>query len=124
MHHYGDSLDFWNHSSSYFLYESFNDGVFCLLLVFFFVIRPEKRGKCKLLEHELVHCRQFYCSLGTYPLIYLISRRYRYKSEIEAYKEQIRLGGATIEEAANRIIRNYGITGLSMGEVKSDLQQN
>jgi hypothetical protein len=93
---------------------------FCWCL--FIVIRPEKRGKCNLLEHELVHCKQFYRSIGVYPLMYLISRRYRYKSEIEAYKEQIRLGGVTIEEAANWIIRNYGITGLSIERVKSDLQ--
>jgi hypothetical protein len=95
---------------------------FCWCL--FIVVRPEKRGKCKILEHELVHCKQFYRSLGFYPLMYSISRRYRYKSEIEAYKEQIRLGGATIEEAANWIIKNYGITGLLKERVKNDLQQN
>ena len=41
-----------------------------------------------LLEHELTHVEQWYRTLGTHGIWYLLSRKYRLTSEVEAYKVQ------------------------------------
>ncbi len=49
------------------------------------------RGDRGLLEHELVHVRQFWTRLlVVHSLAYLFSRRYRFAAEVEAYREQAR----------------------------------
>jgi hypothetical protein len=43
-----------------------------------------------LIEHELVHSKQFYRLPIIHWLMYLLLPTYRYKCEIEAYREQLR----------------------------------
>jgi len=43
-----------------------------------------------LIEHEKVHVRQFWRSWGMMGVLYLLSRRWRLRYEVEAYREQLR----------------------------------
>ncbi|WER44972.1 hypothetical protein CupriaWKF_11655 [Cupriavidus sp. WKF15] len=43
-----------------------------------------------LIEHEKVHVRQFWRSWGLMGVRYLLSRRWRLRYEVEAYREQLR----------------------------------
>ncbi|WP_439684788.1 DUF4157 domain-containing protein [Cupriavidus oxalaticus] len=43
-----------------------------------------------LIEHEKVHVRQFWRSWGLMGVLYLASRRWRLRYEVEAYREQLR----------------------------------
>lgn len=54
------------------------------------LIRPEYKSDTGLLEHEKVHVRQFWRTLGLFGIPYLLSKKYRLKYELEAYKEQLK----------------------------------
>lgn len=57
---------------------------------FLIFIREKYRGDVGLLEHEKVHVRQFWRTFCLFPLIYLLSKKWRFKWEVEAYREQMR----------------------------------
>lgn len=42
-----------------------------------------------LVEHELTHVRQFWWSFGLFLILYLLSKRYRFQAEVEAYRVQL-----------------------------------
>jgi len=71
-----------------------------------------------LLQHELVHVRQFWRN-PLMPLLYLLSKRKRYQYEIEAYRESIRCGRKPIE-CAYSIVNNYRLNVLA-GDTLADL---
>ena len=56
----------------------------------FILIRPSHKDDTGLLEHEKVHVRQFWRTLGLFGIGYLLSKKYRLKIEVEAYKEQLK----------------------------------
>lgn len=68
-----------------------------------------------LRAHELVHVRQFYRSLGLFPLLYLLWPHYRLKCEVEAYRVQILLQPSKAtrqrltEHAAELLATRYGL---------------
>lgn len=43
-----------------------------------------------LLYHELTHVKRLYRTLFLHPILYYFSEKYRLKSEVEAYKEQLK----------------------------------
>jgi hypothetical protein len=53
------------------------------------LIRPSKRHDVGLLQHELVHVRQFWRSWGLFGIAYWLSRTRRLAYEVEAYREQL-----------------------------------
>jgi hypothetical protein len=55
---------------------------------FVILIRPTYRDDVGLLEHEKTHVKQFWRSLGLLPLLYEISKSWRLKLEVEAYRAQ------------------------------------
>lgn len=57
--------------------------------VFFILLREKYKTDQGILEHELVHVRQLYRTLFLSPLIYLRSKKYRLKCEVEAYRKQL-----------------------------------
>jgi hypothetical protein len=74
------------------------------------LIRPHQMRNRGLLEHERVHVRQFWRTLGLIGLGRLISKRYRLACEVEAYREQLKWTGmhqATVY--AYYLCRNYGL---------------
>lgn len=54
------------------------------------LIRPQYKDDKGLLEHEKVHVRQFWSTLGLFGIPYQLSKKYRLKYELEAYKEQLK----------------------------------
>ena len=52
----------------------------------FIIIRPHHRDDKVLLEHELIHCKQFYRTLGIHGIAYNVNKKYRLYAELEAYK--------------------------------------
>lgn len=54
------------------------------------LIRPSHKEDIGLLEHEKVHVHQFWSTLGLFGIPYLLSKKYRLKYELEAYKEQLK----------------------------------
>lgn len=56
----------------------------------FILIRPSHKDNKGLLEHEKVHVRQFWRTAGMHGIIYKLSKQYRLKCEVEAYKEQMK----------------------------------
>lgn len=57
------------------------------------LIRPEFRGDDGLHAHEEVHWQQIICTLGLFYPLYLLSKKYRLKVEVAAYREQLTYGG-------------------------------
>ena len=58
---------------------------------FFVFIRPKYKGNLPLLEHELTHVRQFWTTFGLFPFLYLLSKKYKLKAEVEAYRTQLQV---------------------------------
>lgn len=56
----------------------------------FILMRPQYKNDTGLLEHEKVHVRQFWSTLGLFGIPYYFSKKYRLKYELEAYKEQLK----------------------------------
>lgn len=54
----------------------------------FVFIRPQYSDDIGLLAHELVHVKQFWKNPIFHGWMYLLSKAYRFKSEVEAYKAQ------------------------------------
>lgn len=52
-------------------------------------IRPEYADDRGLLEHEKIHVLQWLRTCGLHSLLYLCSKSYRLKSEVEAYRKQL-----------------------------------
>jgi hypothetical protein len=74
------------------------------------LIRPRQLGNRGLLEHELVHVRQFWRTLGLCGIRRLLSRRYRMACEVEAYREQMRHNAQMrAPEFARYLAENYGL---------------
>ncbi len=73
---------------------------------FFVAIRKDQKGNEALLQHELVHIKQFYRTLGLHSIMYHSSRDYRLKCEIEAYKATIKAKGYTSKSQSLWIVES------------------
>lgn len=51
-------------------------------------IRKDCAEDAGLLAHELTHVKQWWRTAGLHSVLYLLSKSYRLKSEVEAYKAQ------------------------------------
>ena len=79
----------------------------------FIIVRSDHAPDRPTIVHELVHCRQFWRG-GTvvHMLRYYASRRYRLRSELEAFRAEIAAcapaqRGARLEEAARALANGY-----------------
>jgi len=80
----------------------------------FIRIRPEYEDDKALLEHEKTHVWQFWRTLGFHSLMYLLIKRYRLASEVEAFRVQLTFCNEWDKEInrqkfAERIATKYGI---------------
>lgn len=72
----------------------------------FVFVRP---GTSKhLLVHELVHVKQFWRYLGFNGILYLVSKKWRLKFELEAYRAQHR-SGTNAHNAARALATLYNL---------------
>lgn len=83
-------------------------------------IRPGRRGDAGLLAHELVHVRQFYRTLGLNGPLYLLSRRYRLRAEVEAFRAQLAKSPGMEKAFAQLLATRYRL-GLSVEEAEERL---
>lgn len=72
-------------------------------------IRPKYRNDVGLYEHELMHVKQWVFSLGLHSFLYLLSKRYRLWSEVQAYQKQLEYSPQDINLFAKFIAENYGL---------------
>ena len=80
----------------------------------FIRIRPEYEDDKGLFQHELRHVWQWWRTLGFHSLMYLLIKRYRLASEVEAYRVQLEYIPGEMKEInrkkfAERIATKYGI---------------
>ncbi len=52
----------------------------------FIVIKPKYEFDDVILQHELIHCKQFISSFGINGIRYLVNPNYRMLAELEAYQ--------------------------------------
>ena len=89
------------------------------------VIRPKYKADVGLLNHELVHVKQYNRNFF-HGVLYSLSKEYRYKAELEAYTAQIKsYSYETIGEAmwiVNSLFNKYEL-GLSHEKIQKDVQK-
>ena len=56
---------------------------------FVIFVDPEHRDDPGLAPHEQVHVDQFWRTCGLHVFLYRFNKAYRFKSEVEAYREQL-----------------------------------
>ena len=83
-------------------------------------IRPEYKNDKGLLEHEKVHVRQFWRTLGLHGPIYKFSKSYRLKCELEAYSVQLRYSPNSADVFAKFITEKYDLD-ITQAEAKEAL---
>lgn len=81
-------------------------GVNGMFLLWIILIRAGHENSRDLLAHELVHREQFRKD-WLWPFKYLFSRKHRLAYEVEAYKEQMRVGGMSVDQAADLLSSLY-----------------
>lgn len=75
----------------------------------FVLVRPEHANDAGLIAHEKVHVRQWLRTFGLHPLLYAVSKSYRLKAEVEAYREQLKYAPAMVDVFAGYLSSNYGL---------------
>jgi len=76
----------------------------------FILIRPQYKDDIGLLAHERVHVKQYVRSFGLSGILYKLSKKHRYKYELEAFKRQVAVSGShTADHLASRLAENYGL---------------
>lgn len=78
----------------------------------FVVLRPKYYNKeSSILEHELIHCRQFYRTFGLHGILYQF-KSYRLKAELEAYEAQVKQQNYSLfikKWVAKILFKNYNL---------------
>jgi len=74
------------------------------------VLRPEYKDDEGIYQHELTHVKQWFFSLGTLGLFYMLSKWCRARIEAQAYAKQTHYpdgkgGQLTVERAAYRMAK-------------------
>lgn len=85
------------------------------------LILPEYKDNEALVQHELTHCRQFYRTLGLHALLYWLSKKWRYKSELEAWRVQIDINPKAWDLAVKMLLNSYNLDRTEQ-EIKRDLR--
>ena len=92
------------------------------------LIRPKYREDVGLLEHEKMHVKQWWFTLGLHALLYWLSKRYRLWAEAKAYAEQMRWpdrfgNRLSLQGAASRLaLPEYGF-GITPEQAQTVLEK-
>lgn len=84
------------------------------------LIRPKHKNDKGLLEHELFHSIQFWLTLGFHGLLHYLIPKYRYWSEIWAYRRQLKYTIGAETRFAQAISKYYNLN-VSEKQALSDL---
>jgi hypothetical protein len=71
------------------------------------LIRPRHKDNKGLLVHELFHSTQFWLTLGIHGILYSLIPKYRYWSEIWAYRRQLKHSVGSEKYFAQVIAKHY-----------------
>lgn len=85
-------------------------------------ILKSNRDDVGLREHELVHVKQWFLTLGLHSALYLVSKRYRLWSEVQAYRKQLEYSPGRELKFAIFIVERYKLN-ISVDEVLKRLQR-
>ena len=75
----------------------------------FIFIRPQHKDDKGLLAHEMEHVAQWWRTFGLHSFLYLFSKRYKLKCEVEAYKVQLLYSPYAHYKFAEFISKNYDL---------------
>jgi hypothetical protein len=73
------------------------------------LIRPRHKDNKGLLVHELFHSTQFWLTLGLHGIFYSLVPKYRYWSEIWAYRRQLKYSVGRETAFARAIAKHYNL---------------
>ena len=90
------------------------------------LIKEKYKEDKGLLEHELVHSKQFYVTLGIAGLLYLLLPRVKYAAELAAYRVQLGYASDSYREKAiarftTFIVSNYNLN-VEVNSTMNDLK--
>lgn len=89
----------------------------------FALIRPQYKNDKGLIEHEKTHVKQFWKAPFIHGLLYRFSDVYRLKSEVEAYRAQIKVeANPNVYRYATMLSKNYGLK-LTVNDAKELLEK-
>lgn len=71
------------------------------------LIRPKHKNDKGLYVHELFHSTQFWMTLGIHGILYHLISKYRYWSEIWAYRRQLKYSKGSEKHFAQVISKHY-----------------
>ena len=80
----------------------------------FIFVDPEFKDDPGLVPHEQVHVDQFFRTVGLHVFLYRLSKTYRFKSEAEAYREQLQHYPLAeypqrLDDYAEYLVAHYGL---------------
>jgi hypothetical protein len=87
------------------------------------LIRPAHKENKGLHVHELFHSAQFWLTLGIHGILYQILPKYRYWSEIWAYRRQLKYSPGSEQRYAEFISTNYKLN-VTIDQVLKDLKND
>jgi hypothetical protein len=73
------------------------------------LIRPEHKDNKGLHAHELFHSTQIWLTLGIHGILYALVPKYRYWSEIWAYRRQLKYSAGKEKVYAKFVVDNYNL---------------
>jgi hypothetical protein len=91
-------------------------------VAFIILMRPTHRADYALIAHERTHVKQFWRTLGLHGLMYPLSEKYRYKSELEAHRVEYQMAPERLDRLASSLARNYGLE-ISFGRAREEISK-
>lgn len=85
------------------------------------LIRPEAAHDQALIAHERTHVRQFWRWLGLNGLLYKLSKKWRYKFELEAHQVEYLHATWRLDQLARNLTTNYGL-GITEADAREAIQ--
>ena len=81
-------------------------------------ISPDYVDDQSVVEHEKVHVRQWWRTLGLHTHLMNLSEKYRLRIEIEAYKVTLKYTPRDINYICRELRDGYGFEGLTRRQIK------
>jgi len=76
---------------------------------FVILINKKYENDIGLLQHELTHIKQIYRTFGLHLFLYLFSKKYRLKAEVEAYRAQLKYSPNSLDKFAMYLSTKYNL---------------
>ena len=87
------------------------------------LIRHDARHDKRLWMHEYEHVRQWYITIGTHGLLYLLIRRYRVWAEARGYAAQCRPDRSDLDALATWMAHPVYRLGMTANECRAQIER-